>query len=369
MILAKPEWGRKSAEDIWALYYYLLYQVLPFNPANYLPVDEKGGYYYEKGDRSTERIYPKHALKPPKSDEYLHDLIESVSTDLCSFLYPDGKSIDRKNLRTILTTPTDESTYIREKLNFSLAKACVGKREQARAWKPLLSEVFDYEALSKQPLFPKLIELLGVGVCPYCNRNFTTTVKKRKTEYHRQNQIDHYLAQSTHPWLAVSLLNFIPSCGNCNHKKSDDDCFVLYPYFEEFGDVYRFRTRPQTGIGYLLGVPGTEDSFQIEIEQKPGTFADKTHQAHVENSIHKFGLDVLYRESHNASVRRIFEQRFLLSDAYIDSLCSSFPDYFKTREDVHSMFYLKSIDENELEKEPLAKLTHDINTEIDELLR
>ena len=47
MILLKPEWGGEKAKDIWALYYYLLYQVLPFSPSDYLPRDEKGCYYYK----------------------------------------------------------------------------------------------------------------------------------------------------------------------------------------------------------------------------------------------------------------------------------------------------------------------------------
>ena len=148
-----------------------------------------------------------------------------------------------------------------------------------------------------------------------------------------------------------------------------DDGFGLYPYYEEFGAVYRFRTVPLSGLGYLLGEPGTEETFQIEIEQVPGTVLEKDYRKRVEHSISKFGLDVLYRDSHNAYVKRIFEQRFLISDAYLDSLCSSFPDHFKTREDVRRMLYLKPFNEDELDQSPLAKLTHDIDSEINELIR
>lgn len=369
MILLKPEWGKEKAEEIWALYYYLLYQVLPFSPSDYLPQDEKGCYYYENGERNTERIYPKHPNKVPMSGTSLYDKIKSISLDLCSYLYNDSSTVNRDHLRELLTTPTDQDTITYRHLEFSLAVPRTGKRAQAKAWKPILTDVFNYNAFSSDPLFPKLIQLLGVEVCPYCNRSFTTTAKKNKKEYQRHNQVDHYISKAIHPWFALSLLNFIPSCGNCNQKKGDDNRFVLYPYYDEFGPSYRFRTVPLSGLGYLLGEPGTEETFQIEIEQVPGTDLDEDYRKRVEHSISKFGLDVLYRDSHNAYIKGIFEQRFLISDAYLDSLCSSFPDHFKTREDARRMLYLKPFNEDELDQSPLAKLTHDIDSEINELIR
>ncbi len=368
MILLKPEWGGEKAEDIWALYYYLLYQVLPFSPSDYLPQDEKGYYYYDEGDRNKERKYPKSSQKISTSGITLYNRIKSISLDLCEYLFTDNSTVNRSHLRELLTMPTDQDTHNIGHLEFSLTKPETSKRAKVKAWKPLLTDIFNYKAFSSEPHFPKLVQLLGVEVCPYCNRSFTSTVKNGKKAYHRQNQVDHYIPKATHPWFALSLLNFIPSCGNCNQKKGTDDRFVLYPYYEEFGAAYRFRTIPVSGLGYLLGESGSEDTFQIEIEQVPGTVLEENYKKRVEHSIQKFGLDVLYRDSHNAYVKGIFEQRFLISDAYIDSLCASFPDHFKNREDVRRMLYLKSFDEDELEQAPLAKLTHDIDSEIDELI-
>lgn len=367
MILLKPEWGGEKAKDIWALYYYLLYQVLPFSPSDYLPRDEKGCYYYERGSRKSKRFYPKTPNKAPKSGTPLYDQIRCVSLDLCNYLYIDSTTVNRDHLRELLTTATDQDTISNRHLEFSLTESVAGKQEQINAWKPIFTDIFNYEAFRSQSLFPKLIQLLGVEVCPYCNRSFTTTAETSEKTYHRQNQVDHYVPKATHPWFALSLLNFIPSCASCNQKKGADDGFVLYPYYEEFGAAYRFRTVPLSGLGYLLGEPDTEDTFQIEIEQIPGTDLEEDYRNRVEHSISKFGLDVLYRDSHNAYVRRIFEQRFLISDAYLDSLCSSFPDHFKTREDARRMLYLKPFNDDELDQSPLAKLTHDIDSEADEL--
>lgn len=144
---------------------------------------------------------------------------------------------------------------------------------------------------------------------------------------------------------------------------------MLYPYFEEFGATYRFRTKPLSSLGYLTGETGSGDAFQIAIEQTPGTLPDDQYKQRVENSIQEFGLAAVYQENHNEYVRKIFEQRFLISDAYLDSLCNSFPTHFKSREEIRHMLYLKSIHEDELEKSPLSKLTHDMDWEIDDLMK
>lgn len=77
--------------------------------------------------------------------------------------------------------------------------------------------------------------------------------------------------------------------------------------------------------------------------------------------------DVLYRESHNAYVCAIFEQRYVFNDAYLDSLIDSFPDLFKSREEARQLLYMKRYDEDALGAAPLAKLTHDIDEEISRL--
>ena len=47
MIRIPPPWKGERAEEIWALYRYLLYQTLPFEPEDYLPRDSTGAYYYK----------------------------------------------------------------------------------------------------------------------------------------------------------------------------------------------------------------------------------------------------------------------------------------------------------------------------------
>jgi len=83
---------------------------------------------------------------------------------------------------------------------------------------------------------------LGVNVCPYCNENFILTIGSAKEKVIRP-QLDHFYPKDLYPYLSCSIFNLIPSCGNCNHIKSNKRCKIIYPYDEEFGDDYPFRVK------------------------------------------------------------------------------------------------------------------------------
>lgn len=66
--------------------------------------------------------------------------------------------------------------------------------------------------------------------CAYCNV-FARTV----------SQLDHYLPKSVFPSLAISPVNLIPICSDCNFNKREyysvkRDEMIIHPYFDEFAD-------------------------------------------------------------------------------------------------------------------------------------
>jgi hypothetical protein len=66
------------------------------------------------------------------------------------------------------------------------------------------------------------------GVCPLCGQRIVST-------------LDHYLPKSRHPALAVTPLNLVPSCADCNKAKLDRQPAsaseqTLHPYFDEVDD-------------------------------------------------------------------------------------------------------------------------------------
>ncbi|WP_102269604.1 hypothetical protein [Massilicoli timonensis] len=60
----------------------------------------------------------------------------------------------------------------------------------------------------------EFVESLGVPVCPYCNRNFVNSAKKRT-----MCDLDHFYNKDEYPLLAVSFYNLVPVCHSCNHAK------------------------------------------------------------------------------------------------------------------------------------------------------
>lgn len=408
MIKIKPAWEGEKAEEIQALYYFLLYKTLPFPPSSYLPKDDNDNHFYcENGDpdspqiklekppetisyQKSSRIFLKEkyrsiiheyckkntAIFPNGEPETVEELIYLVSIQLHTFLYSSDKM--KGGLTKLLWAVPNEKA-LKNDYHFELNPELLAEAKKQHQcsknfhkglYKLLYTEVFNYDKFSKHELFPRLIQLLDVGVCPYCNRAFTTTAQKRNGTYHRQNQVDHYAPKALYPWFALSLYNFIPSCANCNHKKSDNKEYVLYPYKEGFGNAYRFRSVPISGVGYLIGQASSEDEFEIEIEQSPyATCQSLDYHKRVKNSRSLFGLDELYRNSHNSFVAGIYEQRYVFGDAYIQSLQDSFGELFRYETDIRKLLYLRDIDENAWNESPLAKLTHDIDEEITRLSR
>lgn len=401
----KPAWEGEKTEELLVCYYYLLYQTLPFAPSAFLPQDENGYYYHESGDVQLARIYPteprkkwclhkgtttflnehsdiiaeycksKSAIFAGEKPQNVKEIIYLVSIDLYNMLYDSGMDM-RSALRKLLfvtpnekTVKTMEFALNTEPLNGKMTDADRIKRYKKGLLEMLYSEIFNYDSFSRKELFSELVQLLGVEVCPYCNRTFTTTVRSKRGTFYRQNQVDHYAPRSKYPWFALSLKNLIPVCGNCNQRKGDTDEFVLYPYEESFGNAYSFKSVPVLGIGYLIGQPASESEFRIEIDRVAENAAakDSSYHEHVQNSIKRFGLDALYSESHNTYIAAIYKQHYIFNDAYVDSLVDSFEDVLKTRDDFWRMLYLKEYDDGTLDKTPLAKLTHDIDREISEL--
>ena len=83
---------------------------------------------------------------------------------------------------------------------------------------------------------------LGINVCPYCNENFILTIGSGKEKAIRP-QLDHFYPKDLYPYLSCSIFNLIPSCGNCNHIKSNKVNGIIYPYDEEFGNDFPFRVK------------------------------------------------------------------------------------------------------------------------------
>lgn len=217
--------------------------------------------------------------------------------------------------------------------------------------KKFSTSVFNYKSFSNSKGSLEFLQKLDVNVCPYCNRQYTFTLRRGGS----RPQFDHYFPKNQYPYLAVSLYNLIPSCGLCNQCKSTLDTFhtsILYPYDDEFGDEVLFHTEPvNNDISYWTG---SNSDFNLVINNKAGTKAD--------NAIRHFHLEELYK-LHKDYVRDIIRNASLYSEDRVDELLKNFPELFRDRNDVIGGLFMNYYEHEEWGKRPLAKLTHDIFNE------
>lgn len=79
-------------------------------------------------------------------------------------------------------------------------------------------------------IYDKIMAGASARLCSYCRLSFVKT-------------LDHYLPKSAYPALAVSPINLIPVCSDCNTTKSNTvssnkSGFTLHPYYDDFSSIH-----------------------------------------------------------------------------------------------------------------------------------
>ena len=162
--------------------------------------------------------------------------------------------------------------------------------------KGIIKSIFDYKKMTQyyKDVFSALIQMLNVNVCPYCGLSLTSTVNRQKG-FIRANQIDHFLPKDDYPWLALSIWNFIPSCGTCNNIKGNKQTEILYPYKEDVGDAFRFRTHPRGNMDYLTDALNLEHDFDVLLDDMDET-AESEYHKRIKNEIEMIKMNYNNRE-------------------------------------------------------------------------
>lgn len=180
-----------------------------------------------------------------------------------------------------------------------------------------------------------LVRKLELTVCPYCNRSFIHSIEEKEA---RVCQIDHFFSKGDYPYLALSFYNLIPSCYACNHTKSIDE-LGLSPY--EIGD---------SNLLTFSLIPESTSQLNVEL---------KTNDSRMAKNIEVLGLKSLYR-LHNDYVGELADKRRIYSDEYLEELGTKFKDVVGSKEQLLRLIAGNYIQEVDLKKRPLAKLTRDI---------
>lgn len=379
MIKIKPYTEITQKEEFFNLYLYMAANSMPFYPQD---IFQEGVFYPDGKQIKDLKFYDRQPMRRTKdfkkilSDYKVEDgntrserkksdailaekIIKQYSDKLHKFLY-EGQSEGRVNpnrLRFLLTNPVGHDDL--EALPFisDISKAVEKYRQD------MLKYVFRYNTFSNQEGIYRLVSLLGVEVCPYCNRLYTTTIVEKGKQ--ARPQIDHYRSKSFYPFLALSIMNLVPSCGVCNHIKGDDNKEVLYPYVEEMGELCTLEVDAISDITSLTGTHFNQDDLMLSFK-KNGVKSPIMERA--EASIDLFELDRFY-QSHKGYVSKMLFQRYVFSDKMLKEIEENFSYLFHNAEEVQEMLDFDRLDSEHLGKHSLGKLTHDITKELDQLYK
>lgn len=303
--------------------------------------------------------------------ELAERIVQEYSKRLYAFLYENG-CVRRENLRKLLLLKLPNGQI---PIGFRFDEGRIGSRNELKKSAENLREyVFRYYDFSRLKQtdghcgIHEFVAMLDVKVCPYCNRQFTTTVitKKRRV----RPQLDHFRNKHDYPFLALSINNLIPTCGVCNLLKRDTDRDMIYPYDEDFeADDLVFRTTipEEHTVPALEGISISDQDFEIKLrckEQDEPT--GKERRERIKASIKELCLNELY-QSHRGYVSLLYRQRYIYTKLMAQDLVKQFKDVFKSEEEVEQAFVLMYTDYAHWGDRPLSKLTHDILDEIEEL--
>ena len=277
----------------------------------------------------------------------------------------------KNDLKNIIIANVNElrsfgKTYnVRKGKTYKKTKKTEEFKLYAIVYKIFVLEGYEYK-ISKQKdkkLAYDIVNELNLKSCPYCNRNFITSISRNKNNYDKTTrpQLDHFISKSKFPFLACSLYNLIPSCSTCNLLKSDSqDDNLISPYEMDCSKLnfrYKLTDKFEFGTSNL-------DTIKLDIE---GDF---------ESNKKAFLLEELY-ESHKDIVIDILNKNYQHPVEYITHLYDfktsdnhsliSINDVFKSlyskhlnNEEIFKLLYNTELKEDDFIKRPLSKLTYDI---------
>lgn len=296
--------------------------------------------------------------------------------------YPEKQEVEAKEvyqdrLRRLLVGPEEGMVAGKRREILKEIISEIGKMDNDSD----LEEIFLYKEFSDSQEAKQILKILDIDVCPYCNRTFTVTVEKSKMNGKGKGvrpEFDHYFPRKYYPYLSVNFYNLIPACGICNKFKSYHDTYknpILYPYEEGFGTEYVFTSYPQSGSMLYLRKFIAQEDFRLRIEPnlkqiyKNDILSVKEREElekRIAMSIKILHLEEIYM-AHLDFAADILKNRYIYSEEYIRMLQKKFPYVDFSIQDVKKILYCCDIQIENWGKHILAKLIHDMDSEIAEL--
>lgn len=202
----------------------------------------------------------------------------------------------------------------------------------------------------------KMVNLLSLKTCPYCNINFIYGDGRKNYGV----ELDHIIPKSKWPIFAVSLANLVPSCGACNKAKSKKEKSSFKSPFKinSFED-FKFTFIPDIELKALT---------EIKLEEIEKSIKSIEFIKEIKANNEFFSLRDRYQK-HKDVVAEIIQKNRLINyyKGKMDSnvLGINFPSSEEEYRLTYCNYYPN--DEEEFLKRPLSKLIFDIYKELNNI--
>lgn len=216
--------------------------------------------------------------------------------------------------------------------------------------KKTILDIFEYDNYDFWDAYG-LAQKLNVTVCPYCNRNYTFTLKSKTGK--TRPEYDHFYDKATYPYLSLSFYNLIPSCHICNSNLKGSKKFTfgshINPYYEEFGEKIKF----------ILFYENNQNK-ELSIKFKYDKDIDLKLKTKAQNNIKVFCLEELYK-MHKDVYLDLYEKLQVYSKSYTDFIYKQYPSInsYLTQNSIYNLFFSEYIN-GDIGKKSLGKMKKDI---------
>lgn len=179
-----------------------------------------------------------------------------------------------------------------------------------------------------------LMEKMGIGVCPYCNRSYSSVIDEDEVSV--RAEFDHFYPKSKYPILALSFFNLVPSCPTCNHLKKEQ-ILSHNPWARYKKDKPVFKV----------------DTSKVLFPSNPEIIIENENL-----NTQKLGIKQLYN-THNGYVLDILNKIQAYNPATYSAIVNDFQGVL-SEADLQRIIWGNYTDEVDEMKRPLSKLTVDI---------
>lgn len=196
-------------------------------------------------------------------------------------------------------------------------------------FKSQIFTIFDYDVTDNNSFIKKdsgrlaynHAKLLNMNTCPYCNANFTFTIKNKKLK--TRPQFDHFYNKGRYPYLSLSFYNLIPSCALCNSGTlKGQKPFLLsqniHPFIESMDNIYQFRTKVDA-VDFLVSAT----HFELEMTLYPGAKSTDLASIKAANNLKVFALDDRYK-FHKDIAETVIKNSYIYNNTAIAELYNTF---------------------------------------------